>query len=86
MTTQHKHYYAASSSMGLNYTWDSPCWSLFAFDSKKERDEFADDSETHQSVSLADARKISPWLNTHGPHEDQQGYYTNNTGREVRHI
>lgn len=36
--TNHKHFYAAHSYMGLNYTYDSSCWTLYAFDSKTERD------------------------------------------------
>jgi len=86
MTKKHRHFYAASSYMGLNYTYDSPCWDLTAFDSSAERDAYvADDSEHRESVSIATARKISPWLRKCNPHDDQTGYYTYNTGREVYH-
>lgn len=33
-----KKYYAASSYMGLNYTWDSPCWGFWSFDTAADRD------------------------------------------------
>lgn len=33
-----KYCYAAESYMGLNYTYDSPCWSLYAFPSRDARE------------------------------------------------
>ena len=84
---EHRHYYAASSYMGINYTYDSPCWSLQAFDSKIERDNWVDEDTQHrESVDQKTARKICPWLHNHNPHDDQTGYYSFNTGREVFHI
>lgn len=83
----HKHFYAASSHMGTNYTYDSPCWSLYAFDNKRERDQWAaEDTEHREAVSLATARKISPWLNKCNPHDNPQGYYTYNHWRDVLHM
>lgn len=84
---EHKHYYAGSSYMGINYTYDSPCWSLFAFDNKNERDEWVNEDDQHrESVDLKTARKISPWLHDHNPHENQNGYYSYNSYREVLHV
>lgn len=81
----HKHFYAASSYMGLNYTWDSPCWTLTAYDTAKERDAAVDADSNTMAVSLATARKICPWLRKCNPHDDPTGYYTYNTGRTVHH-
>lgn len=89
----HKHYYAAHSYMGLNYTYDSPCWSLFCFDSVSERDAWLKSHEYNEqgnlvaeAVNIETVRKICPWLKIHNPHDDQTGYYTFNTGREVIHL
>lgn len=40
-----KHYYAGHSYMGIKYTYDSPCWTAYTFDSKKERDQFVENGE-----------------------------------------
>jgi hypothetical protein len=37
-----RHFYAGHSYMGTNYTYDSPCWSAYAFSTKAERDEWLD--------------------------------------------
>lgn len=59
-----KQYYAAHSYMGLNFTYDSPCWKVYIFDTAKERDQWV---ETHEyngqnyvamAVSLKTAKKI----------------------------
>lgn len=65
-----RHYYAAYSYMGLNYTYDSPCWEVYVFDSLAERAEWLANHEYNGSnhvaeeVSLAIARKIAPELRT----------------------
>lgn len=33
-----RHYYAGHSYMGVNFTYASPCWTVFVFDSKRDRD------------------------------------------------
>jgi len=81
----HKHYYLAQSYMGLNYTWDSPCWTLTAYDSKEERDAAADADQNSMGISRRVACKLSPWLRDHSPHDRQDGYYESNNGREVYH-
>lgn len=92
MTNTHRHYYAAHSYMGLNYTYDSPCWSLYAFDSAAERDAWLADNEysngnlVAEAVTVKTARKISPWLRKCDPHDNQTGYYTYNRWREVTHL
>jgi hypothetical protein len=35
-----RHYYAGHSYMGINFTYDSPCWLLHVFFTKKERDKW----------------------------------------------
>jgi len=32
-----QHYYAAHSYMGMNYTYDSPCWMVYRFTSNEAR-------------------------------------------------
>ena len=89
----HKHYYAADSYMGLNYTYDSPCWSLYAFDSDKERSEWLEEHAYNdqgnlvaEAVDSDTARKISPYLRKFTPHDNQTGYYSFNNYREVNHV
>jgi hypothetical protein len=61
-----KHYYAAHSDMGLNYTYDSPCWAVFVFENKAERDRWVKGKEYRQDtgnyvampVTLKVAKKI----------------------------
>ena len=40
-----RHYYAGHSYMGVNFTFDSPCWTAYAFDTKSERDQYVEDNE-----------------------------------------
>ena len=92
--TSNMHYYAAHSYMGLNYTYDSPCWSLYVFDSKKERDDWVNENEYSQdtgnyvamAVDKKTAIKLCPWLRTNSPDDPQNGYYNYNSGREVIHL
>ena len=80
----HRHYYVASSYMGLNYTYDSPCWTLTAYDTIAEARANSRDQNS-EIVSRATAIKICPWLKNHNVHDDQTGYYTYNRGRTVYH-
>lgn len=63
-----KHYYAAHSYMGLGYTYDSPCWRVYVFDSKAERDAWVDENEYNngnyvaEAVNYRTACKIAPDL------------------------
>lgn len=65
-----KYYYAAHSSHGTNFTYDSPVWMVHAFKTKKERDNWvnADDypngNPTRESVTAETAYKIAPDLRT----------------------
>lgn len=78
--------------MGINYTYDSPCWSLYAFDSAADREawlaenEYSNGNLVAEAVSVDVARKICPWLRKNNPHDNQTGYYTYNHGREVVHL
>lgn len=71
-----KHYYAAHSYMGLNFTYDSPCWMVYMFDTKAERDQWVKDNEysqdtgnyVAQAVDLDTARQIAPDLRTKDIH------------------
>ncbi len=66
----HKHYYAGYSYMGINYTYDSPCWKLYIFDSPQERDRWVAENEYSQdtgnyvaeALSARNARKMRPDL------------------------
>lgn len=68
--TKQRYYYAAHSYMGLNYTYDSPCWVVYVFPTKQERDLWVDENEYDQStgnyvaeaISCDTARKIAPDL------------------------
>ena len=72
-----RHYYAGFSYMGTNYTYDSPCWTAFAFNTKTERDAFLWDckSNTCEEISRKVAFKIagisgnytSPGISNEGP-------------------
>jgi hypothetical protein len=76
--TGERHYYAEHSYMGLNYTYDSPCWMVYVFDSKTERDEWLKTGEYNQSTgnyvaracSFATACKIAPDLRKGGDYHD----------------
>lgn len=35
-----KHYYVGHSYMGTNYTYESPCWVVYSFDSYADRKEW----------------------------------------------
>lgn len=62
------YYYAAESSMGLTYTYDSPCWTLLAFDSKAKRDAYVKaHSDKAESVNYKTACKVAPELRTEAP-------------------
>lgn len=54
-----KHYYVGCSYMGLDYTYDSPCWKACKFDTKKERDEWLRKNEYNAESSKYVAEKIT---------------------------
>jgi len=76
MSNLHRHYYAAHSYMGLNYTYDSPCWVVYAFDTLQERDQWVREHEYSQdtgnyvakAVSARVALQIAPDLRTKSLH------------------
>lgn len=47
-----RHYYAGYSYMGINFTYDSPCWESFAFDSKKERDNWVNENRYNDQGNI----------------------------------
>lgn len=63
-----KHFYAAHSSMGLNFTYDSPCWFVYAFNSAQERDtwlaknQYDGQKYVAKAVERSEAIKIAPEL------------------------
>jgi hypothetical protein len=63
-----KYFFAAHSHIGLNYTYDSPCWLVYAFGTKQERDawvtshEYENGNRVAQSVTKREAIKIAPEL------------------------
>lgn len=44
MATNRK-FYAGHSYMGVNFTYDSPCWIAYAFQSKRDRDQWLSEHE-----------------------------------------
>ena len=70
-----KYYYAGHSYMGLNYTYDSPCWMVYAFTSKADRDQWVSDNEYSQAtgnyvaeaITADTARQIAPDLRKINP-------------------
>jgi hypothetical protein len=83
------HYYAAHSYMGLNYTYDSPCWVIYAFDTKSDRDNWVNNHTYNdngnlvaESVSADVARKIAPDLRKWSP-DDKDTYYTKQPHRVI---
>ena len=66
---KHNHHYVAHSYMGLNYTYDSPCWIVYAFHSITERQLWIADCEYNDQgnkvaeiISKKEACKISHGL------------------------
>lgn len=65
-----KYYYAASNSYGTNFTYDSPGWTVHAFETKEARDAWvnADDypngNPTRENTTAETAHKIAPDLRT----------------------
>lgn len=47
-----KHYYAGYSYMGINYTYDSPCWTAKVFFNKKDRDQWVEENEYNDQGNL----------------------------------
>lgn len=63
-----RSYYAAHSYMGINYTYDSPCWQVYVFADRRTRDEWVAKNEYNngnlvaQTVTRREAEKIAPDL------------------------
>lgn len=54
-----KLYYLGHSYMGINYTYDSPCWEVYGFGSKKERDAGVESNPTqNRAITRPVAYKI----------------------------
>ena len=53
-----RHWYAAVSYMGIEFTFDSPCWTAYVFNNKADRDVFAGASNV-LPVSRQQAYKIA---------------------------
>jgi hypothetical protein len=47
-----KFYYAGHSYMGINFTYDSPCWTLHVFQDKKQRDNWVWDNRYNDQSSM----------------------------------
>jgi hypothetical protein len=54
--------------MGLNFTYDSPCWSVYRFDSQKERElwmkdhEYCDNKWVAQVATRKEAEKVRKYF------------------------
>jgi hypothetical protein len=84
----HKHYYAAHNYYGTQFAYDN-LWSVYAFDSRMERDNWLDDNEydregkrVSESVSAKNARRINSAVRL-GAHV-VPSYYNNYA--EVKHL
>ena len=53
-----KRWYAAVSYMGVDFTFDSPCWTAYVFDNKSDRDALAG-AENALAVDRKTAYKIA---------------------------
>lgn len=64
--TTNRYYYAAHSYMGINFTYDSPCWTVHVFNSKRDRDEWVSENDYDQgnvvseAITAKTAYKIAP--------------------------
>lgn len=54
-----RKYYVGHSYMGTNFTYDSPCWRLFAFTSQTERKAYLDKYEYNQDTGNRVAEAIT---------------------------
>lgn len=65
-----RYYYAAHNSYGVNFTYDSPGWSVHAFESKAARKAWVDDDDypngnpTREPITAKTAYKLVPDLRT----------------------
>lgn len=63
-----KYFYAAVSDKGLNMSYDSPCWMVHAFTTKKQRDAYVSKhGENTESITATIAYKIAPDLRMTDP-------------------
>ena len=56
-----KNYYVGYSYMGLNFSYDSECWRVYAFTSKKARDNYIQQNsyDGRQLIAKAITRKTA---------------------------
>jgi hypothetical protein len=47
-----KHYYAGDSYMGVNMSYDSPCWVAYAFGTRAERDQWLEDNKYNDQGNI----------------------------------
>ena len=52
LNSNQKHFYAAHSYMGTNFTYDSPCWIAYVFNSHQERDQWVGDGKYNDQGNL----------------------------------
>jgi hypothetical protein len=50
-----KHYYAGYSYMGVDMSYDSPCWTVYGFNSKAEREAWLKDNKYKDGNIVAEA-------------------------------
>ena len=61
-----RKFYVAYSYMGLNFTYDSPCWSVIVFENKNIRKKWMDKNAYKDGRAVAEicnyntAKKIAP--------------------------
>lgn len=45
LNTTKRHYYLGHSYMGINYTYDSPCWQVLVFDDQQKRNDYYENNK-----------------------------------------
>lgn len=56
-----RYFYAAKSYMGLEFTYDSPCWKAYRFESAKARDAWLQENNYRDGKLVAESvsRKVA---------------------------
>lgn len=52
LNTNKRHYYLGHSYMGINFTYDSPCWQVLVFDNKQKRNDYYKDHKWNDQNNL----------------------------------
>ena len=60
LDTNRKHYYLGHSYMGINFTYDSPCWQVLVFEDQQKRNDYYEEhkynDQNNQILELISAK------------------------------